>query len=244
MSKTLYRAVLHLHAEVCQDGIDRIRLVGPEQAFAAQDIDVMAVLCTAFSQQQIVVAVFLVDMWPLRIPAAKTSPQMMNLAKPFAALHIDLTYLDITFLPKEIALIVLEVEGGVAAADGKVDHDGFRPLASGIVSPHIEMPSRRKDCCHHIEPPVMVADGRCIDAAVAVSAFQVHLRGPRQAVAYLFPVHQVFRIEYWYTREVLERAVHQIEVVACPAYARVGMESRQYGILESLGAGHRCEQRQ
>ena len=48
MSKTLYRAVLHLHAEVCQDGIGRIRLVGPEQAFAAQDIDVMAVLCTAF----------------------------------------------------------------------------------------------------------------------------------------------------------------------------------------------------
>ena len=98
MSKALYRAVLHLHAEVCQDGIGRIRLVGPEEAFAAQDIDVMAVLCTAFCQQQIVVAVFLVDMWPLRIPAAKTSPQVMDLAKPFAALHIDLTYLVNTYL--------------------------------------------------------------------------------------------------------------------------------------------------
>ena len=168
----------------------------------------------------------------------------MDLAKLFTALHIDLTYLDVTFLPKEIAFIVLKVEGGVATADGKVDHDGFRPLASGIISPHIEMSSRRKDCCHHVEPPVMVADGRCIDAAVAVGALQVHLCWSGQAVAYLFPVHQVFRMEYWYAWEVLERAIYEIEVITGTAYARVGMESRQYGILESLGAGHRCEQRQ
>ena len=98
------------------------------------------------------------------------------------------------------------------------------------------MPSRRKDCCHHIESPVMVADGRCIDAAVAVGAFQVHLCWSGQAVAYLFPVHQVFRMEYWYAWEVLERAVYEIEVITGTAHAWIGMEAWKHRVLESLPA--------
>ena len=54
----------------------------------------------------------------------------MNLAKLLTGLHINLAYLDVTFLPKEIALVALEVECGVATTDGKVNHDGFRPFAS------------------------------------------------------------------------------------------------------------------
>ena len=80
----------------------------------------------------------------------------------------------------------------------------------------------------------MIADGRRIDAAVAVGAFQVNLRGARQTVAHLFPVHKVFRMEHRHPREVLERAVDEIEVVARPAYARVGMKAWQHGIFETL----------
>ena len=41
-------------------------------------------------------------------------------------------------------------------------------------------------------------------------------------------------MEYRHTWEILESAVDEIEVIARPAYARVGMESWQYGILKSL----------
>ena len=161
----------------------------------------------------------------------------MNLAKPFAALHIDLAYLDVTFLPKEIALVALEVECGVATADGKVNHDGFRPFASGIISPHIEMTARWKDRCHHVESSVVVSDGGSIDAAVAIGAFQVHLGWSCQAVAYLFPVHQILAVEYRHSWEVLECAVYEIEVITCTAHAWIGVEARKHRIYESLTKG-------
>ena len=55
---------------------------------------------------------------------------------------------------------------------------------------------------------------------------------------------QVLRMEHWHAGEILKRAVYEIEVIASPANAWVSMESRQHGILETLGTCRRCEQRQ
>ena len=41
-------------------------------------------------------------------------------------------------------------------------------------------------------------------------------------------------MEYRYAREVLEGAVHQIEVIAHTADAGVGMKARKYGVFISL----------
>ena len=161
----------------------------------------------------------------------------MNLAKLLTGLYIYLAYLDVTFLPKEIALVALEVECGVATTDGKVYYDGVRPFASGIISPHIEMTARWKDSCHHIESSVVVSDGRCIDAAVAIGAFQVHLGWSCQAVAYLFPVQQILAVEYRHSWEVLERAVYEIEVITCTAHTWIGVKARKHRIHESLTKG-------
>ena len=50
----------------------------------------------------------------------------------------------------------------------------------------------------------------------------------------LFPVHQIFTVEYRYSGEVLERAVDEIEVITGTAYAGIGVEARKHGISESL----------
>lgn len=132
-------------------------------------------LGAAFSQKQVVVAVLLVDMRSFGISSAETCPQVMYLAQLLARLHINLTYLDVSLFPKEIAFALVEEECGVATAYGEVYHDGFGPLAGRIVGPDIEMTARGEDRCHHVEPSLVIADGRRIDAIVAIGALQDHL---------------------------------------------------------------------
>ena len=40
-------------------------------------------------------------------------------------------------------------------------------------------------------------------------------------------------MKYWHTREILECAVYQIEVIASTAHARIGVEAWQYRVFES-----------
>ena len=167
------------------------------------------------------------------VPSSKTCPQMVYISQLFTCLHVNLANLDIAFLPQEIAPSILKIECGVATADSEVNHNGFRPLSCGIVSPYIEMASRREHRCHHIKASVVVADSGGIDAVVSVSTFQINLRRTSQAVAHLFPVHLVFRVEDRNAREILECAVHQVEVVACTANTRVGVKARKYRVLET-----------
>ena len=109
MAQALNRTVLHLHAEMREDGVGRIRLVGAKQTFAAEDVHVMAMLCAALCQHQIVVAIFLVDVRPFGISASKTYAQMMYLTKLLARLHVNLTDFDVALFPQEVTLVILEV---------------------------------------------------------------------------------------------------------------------------------------
>ena len=234
MPQSLYLTVLHLHVEVRQDRVVRVRLIWTEKVLAAKDVHMMPVLRSAFSQQQIIVTVLLIDMRSFGIAPAKSCAQVMYLAQLPTRLHINLANLDVALFPEEIAFVILKVERGVATADGEVYHDGFRPLASRIVGPYVEMTARGEHRCHHIEAPIVITDGGGVDAAVAVGSLQVDLRRTGKTVAHLFPVHQVLRVEHRNTREILKRAVYQIEVVARPAYTRVGMKPGKHGIAESL----------
>ena len=68
----------------------------------------MSVFRTAFSQQQIVPAVFFIDMRTLRIATAKTRSQMVDLAQLLSRRHVNLTNLDIALLPQEIAFVIIK----------------------------------------------------------------------------------------------------------------------------------------
>jgi hypothetical protein len=47
-------------------------------------------------------------------------------------------------------------------------------------------------------------------------------------------MYQILTMENWHTRVILERAVHQIEVIASTTYGGIGVEAREYRITESL----------
>ncbi len=49
MSESLNIAVLHLHTEMRQDGVGRVRFVGPEQGFTSQDVHMVTMFRAPFS---------------------------------------------------------------------------------------------------------------------------------------------------------------------------------------------------
>jgi len=171
----------------------------------------------------------------------------MNLSELSASLDVDLANLDVALLPKEVAPVALEIKGRIAATNGKVDEDGVGPLASRIVGPDIEMPTRWEERRDHVEASLMATDGGGIDTAIgptqlrirlSVEPRQVELRATRQTVAHLLPMHQILAMEHGYTGEVLERGIYQIKIIATTAHTGVGMEARQDGILETLRPNH------
>ena len=89
----------------------------------------------------------------------------------------------------------------------------------------------------------MIADGWSIDARISPTQFrlvlcvkprEVKLRFAREAITYLLPVYQVFAVEYRYSWEILERAVHQVEVLAVCAHTWVGMKAGKHRVAIAL----------
>lgn len=101
----------------------------------------MTVLCTAFRKKEVIPSVLPVDMRSFRISSSESGTEMMDLADLLSGLDIDLTDLDVSVLPEEIALAILEIEGWIATSDFEIDEDRIRPLSCRIVSIDIEMAS-------------------------------------------------------------------------------------------------------
>ncbi len=243
MTQSLYLTILHFHIEVREDRIGTIRFVRSKEVTATQDVDMMPLLGSSLGKHQVVIAILTVNMRTFWITPTKTSAQMMNLSNLLACFHVYFANLYVTFFPKEIALVPLEIECRVATADSKVYDYRLRPFAGWIICPYIEVATRRKDRCHHIKTPFMLSYSSCINASIRPPQFwmvlfiktcEVELGRSSQAVAYLLPMDKVFRMKHGHAREVLERAVDEIEVVACTAYTWVGVEAWQHGILEPL----------
>ena len=185
---------------------------------AAQDIHVMPMLRAAFCQQQVVVAVLLIDMRSFGIAPAKTYSQKMDLTELFARRHIDLADLDLALLPEKVTLALVEEQCRVAATNTEIDINGVRPFAIRVVGIDVEMAAGGEHCRHHIEPALMIADGGGIDACLLVHPLDSDLRLACEAGTHLFPVNQIFAMKHGNTWVILECAVHQIEIIACPTH--------------------------
>jgi hypothetical protein len=57
-------------------------------------------------------------------------------------------------------------------------------------------------------------------------------------------MNQILAVEDWHARIILERAVYQIEVIACTTHGWVGVKAREYRIAESLTPSTQCKQQQ
>ena len=148
--------------------IGTIWLVRAKQILAAEDIDVMTMLRAALGQQQIVIAVLLIDMRPFWITTSKTYAQMMDFSQLLTCLYVNLADFDFALFPQEIALAIVEEQRGVAAAKTEVYIDGVRPFTFRVVGIYIEMLTRWEHRRHHIESALVIADGGGIDACLFI----------------------------------------------------------------------------
>ena len=48
-------------------------------------------------------------------------------------------------------------------------------------------------------------------------------------------MYKVFTMEYWYTREILERAVNEVEILAVRTHAWIGMKAGKHWVAIALG---------
>ena len=85
-------------AEMRQDGVGRVRFVGPEQGFTSQDVHMVTMFRAPFGKHHIVVIVFLVYVWPFRIASAEPRSQVMDIACTLACMNVNLADVDFTRL--------------------------------------------------------------------------------------------------------------------------------------------------
>ena len=218
--------------DVRQNGVVRTGFIRTENGLAPCQHCHMAKLCTALCQQQIVHPVGLVKVRSLRIVGSPL-PEPVGLADGCPGGDIHFAEIDAAVCPQVIDLAVLVEEQG-RVDSRKRQSDGVRPFPCRVFGSDdkvaVVVPGHIGD--DHIEQPVMIPDGGCIDVqTVGCAGHQMHLRIPCQTVSDLLPMHQVTAVIDGESGEILKRAGHQIEVVSYPADAGVRVKSRQNGVL-------------
>lgn len=115
---SLYRAVLCILVDVGQDGIGGVLFVRLRVYIAATGYcHFAAVFRAAFGNQQIIPAVFLVNMRSFRVPSARAVPDAFGLVELFAGFGVDFAQID-TYarIADEVTLAVFKIEGRVYTA--------------------------------------------------------------------------------------------------------------------------------
>ena len=132
---------------------------------------------------------------------------------------------------------VVKKQRGIEAAFAfLVEPDGIGPRSLGPPGGHHEIAAAIDQSRDHIEAAASVAKRGRVDPARAAHPVEIELASAREHVADLAPVDEVAAVKDGNAGEVLEAAVHQIEVVAHPANAGIGMEAGQDGIVECATA--------
>ena len=103
MSESLNIAVLHLHAEMRENGVCRIRFIRPEQGFTSQDVHMVTMFRAPFSKHHVIIAVFLVYVWTFRITSAESRSQVMNIAYTPTSMNVNLADVDFTRLDSRVS---------------------------------------------------------------------------------------------------------------------------------------------
>jgi hypothetical protein len=234
MSCALYRTALCRLAEMCEDGVRGSRQVRAADEAAACDGLPVAVLRAAFGDHQVVIAVLLIEVRAFGIASSRALPYLLRLREQPSRGDIYLAELYLSVRRQEIALPALVVEEQFGVDASLFHPDGVRPRACGVGGGDVVVATVRHVGVDHIEHPFVVADGRRIQSAPCRRLRQVHLRGAADAAAYLFPVDEVLAAVDGDAGEILEGAVHEVELVAHAADTRVGVEARQDGVGVTL----------
>ena len=100
-----------------EDGIGGILFVRAVYIAATGYCHFVAVFRAAFGNQQIIPAVFLVNMRPFRVPSARAVPDAFGLVELFAGFGVDFAQID-TYarIADEVTLAVFKIEGRVYTA--------------------------------------------------------------------------------------------------------------------------------
>ena len=180
--------------DVGQDGVGGIAEVRPVDVFAASDGHFVPVFRAAFRDEQVVPAVFLVDVRPFGIASACACPDAFRFGQLFTRLGVDFAEEDaVAGVAHHVAFAPFKVERGVDAA--LFQPHRLRPLAARVGGVYQEVPFVRHVGGNHVERAFVVADGGGVDASPGAGVVQGQLRGAGEAVAYLFPVDQVLAVE-------------------------------------------------
>lgn len=164
MAGSLYRAVLCILVDVGQDGIGGVFFVRAVYIAATGYCHFVPVFRAAFGNQQIIPAVFLVNVRPFRVPSTRTVPDAFGLVELFAGFGVDFAQID-TYarIADKVTLVVFKIEGRVYAA--LLEPYGFRPFATRVGSVYKEVAFVGHVGGNHVECTVVVADGGCIDSS-------------------------------------------------------------------------------
>ena len=239
MTRSLQYARHRVSAFLRQDGIGGIAGVRSIDIATAGNVHLMPHLCATFGNEQVVIAILLVNMRTLGTAVAIAIPHIPRRTLELEGLGVDFNQGNMVHrTPTQIHTTIFPKQRGVDAVH-TIDEHRVAPRTSGIVGSHDEIAClaliQQVDIGgNHVELALMVTDGRGKDTAAGSTTTQIHLRGSIQHIAYLLPMNQVFAVEHRHSREILERAAHQIEVIPHPANARIRIITWNHGILETL----------
>lgn len=199
--------VLPCHGAVGEDGVVGIAFVGTFDVSASGDGEAVGKFCSSFGDEQVIVAVFLVDMRAFGVSSSCALPECFAGRKLLAALGVNLAqHNGVVGVADHVAFSVFKIERGVNTL--LLQPYWFAPCASGVLGGHEEVTAVADIGGNHVVSAIVIADGGGINALPRGGAFEVHLRVAVKHVAYLFPMHKVFGVEQWHAGEVLEGGVH------------------------------------
>ena len=230
--RALHALRLSLHAAVREDGVVGTGLIGAFYAAAAGDGERVGELGAAFRDEQVVIAILLIDVRPLGVSSAGATPEEAAFRELLAGVGIDGAEGNgvVGVADHVAAAIVVPEERGVDAP--LLQPARFAPRAEGIGGGDDEVAPSAHEGGDHVEGAVVIAEGGGIDARPRRGAVERQLRGPAEDVAYLLPMDEVGGVIKRHAGEVLERRVHQIVVVPHTADGRVGMEAGDDGVRD------------
>ena len=224
-------AVLGGHPAMREDGVGRIGLVRPVDVAAAGNGQIMSHFRTAFRDEEVVPAVFLVDMGAFGIAASRSHPNGYSGAEGDSRNGVYLAKgYHIVRIGHHVALPVLKQEGGVDAL--LLQPDGVAPGAGRVCGSNHEIAHAAHQGGNHIVSSLVVPDGRGVNAQPGGGMLQLQLGRTLQHIPYLFPVLKVPAVENGDAREVVETGVDQVIIFPNSNHGRVRMEARNHRVLQ------------
>ena len=206
MPCSLNRTGLSRFIGMGQNRICRISLIRPVNATAAGNGYFMSQFRTALRNQQIVPAVFLINVRTLGISASSAVPYSFGRRKLFACHGVNLTQVDVSIrITDHKTFAILKIKRRIDAS--LLEPDWFRPFTTGISSMYQEIPLTGDISRNHVKHSIIVTNGRSENTASRISISQIKLGRTGQTVSYLLPMHKVFTVKQRHSGEILKAAV-------------------------------------